>query len=345
MMKKKKTIRDKIKFIMSEDGARWHRNTKWMQTKCPLCDGHSKKSHFHLHIQEGTPLIYKCHRSSCGISGLLDKNMAKKIGLIGNELLDEIDNEYLKFIGRRQTKSYYKNKNEIDYSEYKTNEAVNEYFLNRTGKELTIEIKDEFRIFTDLNEFYNKNKDYIEYSSIKPFLYYHKFKDYIYFLNDTFTMVLYRQVNGDDKGKFSIISNTNTKTHKPYSFKVLIKDSTLRLHKPKSNTLIIAEGPFDILNARLSATGRLAGTYVASGGNAQIIGIVKEFCKYYYKPVIVIFSDTDVNINFYKYKVLNSVKKRLYKMYVIYNNNSKDIGDNPKDWDLKSYEIYRNEKS
>ena len=117
------------------------------------------------------------------------------------------------------------------------------------------------------------------------------------------------------------------------------------MHKPKSNTLIIAEGPFDILNARLSATGRLAGTYVASGGNAQIIGIVKEFCKYYYKPVIVIFSDTDVNINFYKYKVLNSVKKRLYKMYVIYNNNSKDIGDNPKDWDLKSYEIYRNEKS
>lgn len=343
MTKKKNDVRDVIREKILENGGKWHRNTRWLQLKCPKCDGHSKKSHLWIHLSDNSSIVYKCHRASCGIHGLLNKSMAKEIGLTGSELLEEIDNEYLKFIGKREVNTYYKNKNEINYLEEESNEEVKEYFLSRTGKELTDELKNDFRIFTNLNEFYEKNKDYIEYSSIKRYLYYHKSKDYIYFLNDTFTMVLYRQVNGEDKGKFSIVSNTNTRTHKPYGFKVLIKDSNNRLHKPKSNTLIIAEGPFDILNARLSATGRLAGQYIASGGNSQIFKIVKEFCKYYYKPVIVIFSDNDVDINFYKYRVLRVIKKRVDRVYVIYNNKGKDIGENPKEWDLKSFEIYRNE--
>lgn len=343
-MMKKKTVRSEIRKRLLENGGKNHR-TGWIEVKCPRCDSKSKKRHLNVRLVEDTAIQYRCFRAGCEIHGILQKPIAKELGLTNPKLLDAIDNEYLRFIGKKSFNNYYKNDtDEINFSEDEISKEINDYFKSRTGKDLTKELRDDFRIFTNLENFYEKNKDYIDYNLIKFFIRFHKGKDYIYFLNQANTLVLYRQVNGDDKGKFSLITSMKrTKSHLPYGFTVDKKYATLCLHKEGSNTLILAEGPFDILNARLSATGRLAGRYVSSGGSAQTGKIVREFCKYVYRPVIVIFSDSDVNINYYKYKILKSVKKRIERMYVIYNNNGKDIGENPKDWDLQRYEIYRNE--
>jgi hypothetical protein len=65
-----------------------------------------------------------------------------------------------------------------------------------------------------------------------------------------------------------------------------------------------------------------------------------EFSKYKYHPYIVIMSDDDVDIQYYRFNILKYTDSRISHLIVIYNEFYKDMGDfkygfKPKRIDLK----------
>ena len=320
-----KSLRDEIREYISEgmDSKIW-KSTGWVSIKCPVCDHNSKKHHLSIQLKEGTPIIYKCFRASCGIGGIMDKNMARKIGISNSKLLADIDDEMLKFHKFKDNIEYHKS--EKRFSTLLTNKKnVEDYFYDRTHVNL-VDVQDKLRIFTDLNDFYKKNKRYIDYDKIKYFLNLDRNSDFIYFLNDTHSMILYRELKDNGrKGKIPLVNTDNSfKTHKPYAFK---NKGEYKIHKKNSNTIFLAEGTFDIINTYLHLAKDIEGYFVASGGFSQSYRILKNFSKYYFKPVVIISSDNDVAVEYYRYKLLPRIRKRIGKMILLYNKNGKDMGD------------------
>ena len=334
-------IRDKILDILKKEGKMG--NAGWFNTACPFCDKKgTKKPHFYLQLKEGTPLVYKCFRASCMKSGLLNKNVAKSIGILNSDVLSEIEDLRLKYSkGKKDNIEYHKNiKKSIKLPEL--SEVVKNYFTSRTLVDAS-EYQDVFRIASSLKEFYKMYKNKIYYPNIKTQLYRESKSDFIYFFNDTYTQVLFRELKPDGrKGKLSLIDipKNSNKSHKPYSIK---GDGKYKLHNEFSSTLVLAEGPFDIINAYLLLKDSMDGWFISGGGFSSTKKVINEFTKYYGFPHIIIMSDSDVDLSIYKKRILPSIKNRISDMIVFYNIKGKDIGDRSEVIEFKKYHIYKND--
>lgn len=313
----------------------------YLNCPCPVCDKNENRSKDHLYIliNDNAPLAYWCFRATCGIKGVVNKSLAKKLGITDEDLLDKIGGESSKKGSRKYKVSYFTN-GKLKIPSDVSNEAK-DYFYKRTGVDLTNEVSNKFHIFSNLKLFYKLNKEYIDNTNIKKYIYHHKDKDYIYFLNETCTSVTYRRIddNGDySKGKINLVSPENIFIkHKPYSFTI----EEGKDYNKKGETLFIAEGIFDILNVYFIANKKnIKGTYITSGGNAGMVSIIREFSKFNRNANIIIFADNDVPLSFYK-KRLSKLTNRLNEITVYYNEASKDIGDISKPIKLKKYIIYK----
>ncbi len=320
---------------------KFHRNSGWLQTKCPVCDGTSKKSHLNICLKEGSPIIYKCFRASCGISGVLNRQMARKIGIYSSNLLEAIDTENLLYHKYNDNVEYYKN----EKSKYKLgvlSDKAKDYFYKRTGHDAD-EYQAFFRICSDLEKFYKDNKDKLNYDKLQYIIKKHKKGSYIYFFNDTYTLVYYREIGGDNaKGKYPLIEKKDSlKVHKPCTFR---NKGENKLHKKRgSSTLFIAEGIFDIINAFFHVSNSFNGYFMASSGFVATKGVIQTFSKYFYKPYVVVFSDSDVDIEYYRFKILPSIVKRISSLVIIYNRKAHDMGEVEKGFDLERIVIYEEE--
>lgn len=307
-------------FLFNHRRGRYH-NTAWLECKCPFCDSNSNKRHLNILIDRNQPLIFRCFRAGCGRSGVVNRNMARNLGITNSELLEAIENAYLSTSKMKLSSSYYVNDFIDDYTYeiqlQETTEDTNSYFYKRTGVKLD-KYKSLFRICDNMKEFLKENKDRFD---SRRLYYLTKLEDegnrFIYFFNDTYTMLYYRQINGDKKGKMSLIQNTYDKyiRHKPYHFTT---DKTPKLY--------LAEGIFDIINTYFYV-GNKKGNYIASNGFASTRNILFEFTKYIYFPDIVIMSDSDVDIRKYTTFLKGQLGNRIKSLTIIYNENDKDIGD------------------
>lgn len=315
-------------FLDKKDAKKWQ--TNWIAIKCPYCDHNSKKRHLYIRLEDNTAIIYKCFRASCGVAGPFNKKMARKLNIYSPRILEEIDNEVLRYNKFHKSDEYYKANDSKSIKFPPISLPVEEYFKSRTNHDVH-EFQEYFRIVSDLPSFIkeNKNKLNIEEKKLSNFL--NKKDEYIYFFNDTYSMMYYRNIDpAKDKGKISTIyeDKNSFKNHKPYAF---YNKGEEKLHTRKnSTTLIIAEGTFDIINTYFHVAQKVQGFFMASNGFAATKKLIRDFSKWYYKPYIVMVSDNDVKLDYYKYKLLPKIKDRISNLVVLYNKNGKDMGDIPK---------------
>lgn len=307
-------------FLMDNREGRYH-NTAWLECKCPFCDSNSKKRHFNILIDRNQPLIFRCFRASCGRSGVINKNMARTLGITNSMLLEDIENDYLTTSKTKLSSSYYVNDFIDDYTYevelHDLRDDTKEYFYKRTGIKID-KYKSLFRICDNMTQFVKDNKARFDsrklYFLLKLEENDHRF---IYFFNDTYTMVFYREIDGDKKGKISLVDNVYDRyvRHKPYYFST-----------NKTPVLYVAEGIFDIINTYFYV-GNKKGNYIASNGFASTRNILFEFTKYIYFPDVIIMSDEDVPIEKYLWFLKGRLGDRIKSLKIIYNELDKDIGD------------------
>lgn len=302
-------------------GSKYRKNTGWVQTKCPNCDGNSKKSHLNILLLDDHPIRYRCFRASCNTGGIVNRLMGRKLGFPG-ELNERLEKESIRFYKYTTSPKYYAKTKDYELGDLEG--FATEYFGLRTGKDLN-QLQDQLRICSNLNLFCKLN-------DIDPKVAYpvtkweREGRQFIYFFNESFTSLLYREVYGDNaKGRISLIKNDpkNNIKHKPY---VLVNNGEVKLDEDH-DVLILSEGPFDIINSLLYLAPRLKATFIAVAGLANLKTIIMEFSKYHYRPRVYIMSDKDVDISWYQKYLLKRIDKRISELVVFYNTLAKDIGD------------------
>lgn len=319
-------IRMKIVSSLTEidNKARFWRNTGWLSTKCPYCDEHSKKRHFNIRLKDGLSIKYKCFRASCGVEGLLTRKVAIQLGIKDQEVLKEITKESFRSSEDFDTRGYYKNN--IQYILGTPSKEAMDYFIKRTKLDL-IDNQIFYKIFTSMDYFIKINK--IKPTNGMKFIRYkesenHKF---IFFLNSNNTMIIYREIDGELKGKVPIIETDEEGIHMPY---ILKRKEGQYIREDEDNEdrnqLFIAEGVFDIINIYNTFSSQI-GTFISSNGFSNINSIIKDFVKYNYKSNVIILSDDDINPKVYKYRHLKSIENRVNHLYVLYNEDFHDYGN------------------
>ena len=322
-------------------------DSKYMMCPCPVCDGSDTRTRDHLHIliSDNAPLVYGCFRATCGIKGVVNKTFARKLGIRNSELLDILSDES-NVKGSRMYKATYFNNGKLRIPD-KVDDECSVYFYKRTGKSLTYEIQKKFNIFTNLAEFAELNKNNIDYYKVNKYVFHHKKRKYLYFLNETGTSLIYRSIDNKhefSKGRINLVEPQDKfREHKPYGFRITKSKPKNRLKKTQP-TLFIAEGPFDILNTYFVDNEEINGTYISSAGNVRMISIIREYIKYNRNSAIYIYADNDVPPTVYKKKLSKFLKDRVDEVYLVYNTLSKDIGDIQKPIKLKKKILYKKKK-
>lgn len=294
---------------------------RYISTKCPICDGHSTRRHMDIKLIDGKPITYKCWRASCGVEGQLNRDMGRKLGL-SLDLCDALENESRKYSKYRVTTIKYHERVDT-YLLGHIDPMVGDYFSKRTGKSLH-ELQDKLRIVTDITNWQKINN--VNVRPLYPLVKWEELgQKFIYFFNSTFTTIHYRQVNGDKRGRITLVKSIDDNIrHKPY---FVIRNNPDYDDDTGRNLLILAEGPFDMINSYLLAFPNTNGVFVCAGGAASMRTIISEFTKYHYRSRIWVVSDKDVDISLYKRYLLKKVDSRISEMCVFYNKLAKDIGD------------------
>lgn len=306
--------------LKNKKASKYYKSTGWMATKCPHCDNmYDKKAHLSIQLIDGRPIIATCFRATCNVGGIVNRAFGKSLGL-PDDVCDALEEESLRYHKYTTVTKYYSNKD--DFQLGKVDPVVNEYFTSRTGKDL-YEYQDKLRIATDMRDFLKVN--HLSIPQVYPLI---KWENsgakFIYFFNSTYSVVHYREVYGKNRrGKMTLVKGTTKELikHKPYFI-----ENNDNIHKGMNDMLVLAEGPFDIINSFLYVLNEKA-TYVAAGGQANMRSIIFEYTKYHYRARIHIVSDSDVDISWYKRYLLPKIKPRVSELVVYYNKNGKDVGD------------------
>lgn len=316
----------------------------WVNIKCPYCDANSSKRHFYVCMDDNRPMVYRCFRASCGVRGVLNRKIARHLGIVSTHLLEFIDKEYLtnsKFI--KDVDYYRMSLEESDDPDYRgllgdISDDVEEYFYERTGHSAK-EYQYIFRICSDIKYFFKYPGKGIDKDIKKKIYALTKNGKFIYLFNDTYTMLYYREIDGDRKGKLSIVTSDYLyKQHKPYT---ILRGE---MDYGKDNKIYIAEGPFDIINTYLHFSNNEEAYYVATTGFTSTKNILKEITKYIFKPDVIIMSDSDVIITTYKNMLTNRknnniLLNRVNRIYIYYNESGHDVGNINEKITLKKYRI------
>lgn len=335
-------LKEEILQNLKDNDGIWRPSSGYISVKCPFCDQTSSKRHFNICIQDDSPMIFRCFRARCGVAGVLNKKIARRLGINNRRLLDYIEDEFVKGSKYKTSSEFYSNDYEPDIDEDYVgllgmlSDDTEEYFKTRTNTSAR-ENQYLFRICDDLHYFYKYNKQRIDYSRIEWLLKSEKMGNkYIYFFNDRYSMFIYRQTNGDRKGKISLMKRNILYKHKPYTIERT--DGMFDITKD-TKTLFIAEGVFDIINTYFYLGRNVNGHFIASGGFSATKNIIMDYSKYNYKPHIVIISDGDVPLHVYQKWILKHTDKRISHLDIHYNKNAKDIGNIQEGITLVSYKL------
>lgn len=299
---------------------KFHRNTGWVQTKCPLCDHNTKKMHFNIKLVDGEPIIYKCFRASCGVAGMLNRYMGRKLGF-RSKLNNKLENEAVRYSKYSTSHKYYSKDQHYDLG--KLSLPAIEYFHSRTGKDLEY-YQEELRVSSSMTDFIKNNM--INNKKVYPLLKWEKEgANFLYFFNDAFSAIHYREIYGQErKGRLHIKEKGTGEilSHKPY---LLQKEG--KSLSDVYDVLVLAEGPFDIINTFFYIVPNIKATLISVAGLANMKSVILGYTKYHYKPKVFIVSDSDVTPSWYRYYLLKHIDDRVSELVLFYNRQGKDVGD------------------
>lgn len=312
-------------------------NRKEISVRCPYCgDSKSNLSATHLYIEMRPPFRFHCFK--CETSGVLNNETFRDLGIYNNELSINVLNankQYKSTAGIQKVSFKKKVLKNIPYNTALSVNAVN-YFNSRYGTNFSNEfIIERFKAVTDPIQFFRDNQIYIPPNQ-------YDFTKAIGFISSDSSHIVFRDISGTQKRRYynlNLFPNDNISTiSKTYNISNNINVMT---NKTK---LVITEGIFDIIGVYNhfylnDYNDTIFAAACGKGFNAVILNYIRMG---FLDLDITIFSDADVDINFYKILKNNSPYLKNTKITIYYNSlydpktgYGKDYGVHLKDIKLK----------
>lgn len=318
--------------------------------RCPYC-GDSKKdsrdAHFYIKCkpdERDSKVLFSYNCFLCGKkSKIMSVETAKKIGVTESTLL-----EYIASLSNTKLSTFRKSgtnviANKLSYDvddsvKIKTNDDVSykkKYLWNRLHWKDICENPEKYKVVLNLRQFFMQNKlqpnpDYGRY--VKSLLK-NLHNNGIGFVSFDNTHINFRDITPKPERRYTQYliypkrrmskNGINAETSGIYMI-----PSNVNIMSP-SLKLVMAEGPFDILRVfsdfykAISRPDTIFASVANSHGYQACITKLLEYGMMF--DEIEIFSDADVNIDYYKRSIKPAVPDA--KLIIHYNKKAKDVGD------------------
>ena len=285
---------------------------------CPLCG--EKRPKFYIHIS--SPFPYHCFL--CNESGVLNSDILNKLGIHNDELIKLIieENKNRNYSNEKYYVKSRPSKNRIISDIMNINTQNNlKYFNERFGTSYNIEeLNKLFKCTCNIPKFLKDQKIY-DYSDIL------NINSAIGFLSADKTYLICRDTSGLSKQRYFNIKlekNNSVISRKTYNI-----TSPIDIIKPKIN-LVITEGIFDIIGIYLAKYKDMPkdNNYIfAAACGKSFDSVIQYYASLGFLDMnIEIYSDQDVDIDYYRHLKNKSWILQKYPIKVYYNTLSKDTG-------------------
>lgn len=290
-----------------------------LRTRCPYCgDSRKNSSSAHMYISLNPPYMYHCFR--CETSGRLNSKSLRDFEIDDSGLNVELL-EASKNISKHASKKSKVSKN-FNLFKYDRAVAINnlQYLSNRYDIDYDInninELIDKYKIIIDPMTFLSINKintDNIIFD----------FSNAIGFLSFDKNYAIFRLTHNNSKMRYINIPLLGAESDS----KVYAISSYIDILAPKV-TFVMTEGIFDIIGVyeHFYKNANTNYIFIASCGKSYRTAIDSFVRMGFLNFDLVIYSDADVKLDFYKDIKKNSIYLQNKQITIYYNENSKDFG-------------------
>jgi hypothetical protein len=296
-------------------------SSKNLITVCPWCEYGQQKDHYHLYISLEVP-IFHCFHANCEKSGLLSKLLRHIEGhdisetFVDRLLLEESKNK------RSVFQNLEKDKKSliiplIDPDRFK----LKDYYIRRRLKFSQDNNQNIKGLIYDLNEFIKLNN--IPQTEILIKLKEYLQNNFVGFLTENQTTIIFRNIEDSHSMRFF-----------KYKFQteLFLDYYKLKGNKPNSNTVILAEGIFDIFSEQIFDFLKLKdeAKLYASALSSKYVSLIHSlvFYEQIFKIDVIILSDQGIDIKYYE-KIKKYNKHVINSLTIYYNKAGKDFNDMP----------------
>jgi len=295
--------------------------------RCPYCGHTSSPGKRHMYVSVTPPYMFHCFK--CEVSGVLNGKSLKDFKVFdGNLQLRILETNKTSNKAKTYTKKYSAKELNFGIENKRTLLSNLNYFNLRYG--FKYEIKDikylveKYKIIFDPLTFFKKNN--IKYSDElnKKF----DFSKSIGFVSSDSKFGIFRDTSGTQKIRYS---NVRFNPDDMESSKIYTVGTNINLLTEKV-TIVMTEGIFDIIGVKEHFYKDIDEDYifVATCGKSFDLAVNKFVRMGFLDFDLIIYSDSDVNINMYKEIKEDSVFLKNKRITIYYNNLEKDYGI-PKD--------------
>jgi len=284
--------------------------------RCPWCEINKNKKHYHLYISLEAP-IFRCFHSDCQEKGTVRKLVTKICGIDNSK--EFVDEEKIKQnIKRRIVQTKIKCDKEIFLPELKEDLFINKtlYMKKRIGFS-NIPLSNFKGLIFDINEFLDKNNiSNLKIDRLKDFLH----SNFIGFLTENKSCIVFRNLDQSSDFRYFKYKIHETKFLDYYKIQ----------GNYNSNTIVLSEGIFDIIIEQINNTINSKSNCLlyAAGLSSAYESLIKSiiFHEQIFRPDVIILSDLDVNINYYK-RIKSKNNYIINSLTLYYNSVGKDFGE------------------
>jgi hypothetical protein len=304
-------------------------NRREVRVRCPYC-GDSKKdrNHAHLYIEMNPPFKFYCQKCSTG--GVLNNQTLRDLNVFNNDASVAII-EANKTIKRTEgvqkisVKKYTPKMTTVESPQ--TINCIN-YVSSRYNMQFTNEyLVNKFKAITNSRQFFEDNKIMIPVDQYRRPLY--DFDNSIGFLSSDNSHIIFRDITGRQPKRYYNMAlfqdDEKSITNKLYNIK-----SSVDILSDEIN-LIITEGVFDIIGVyEHFYKDKVAekNNYIFSAAAGKGYGaVISNYIRMGFLNLNVsIYSDSDVDINFYKDLKSSLFYLKNTSITIFYNTMEKDFG-------------------
>lgn len=312
-------------------------NRKEVRVRCPYCgDSKSNQSSAHMYIEMRPPFRFHCFK--CETSGVLNQSVLRDLGLYDNDTNVSIINANKNY---KATTGIQK----VSFKRLKlNNEPINseiternlKYFNSRYELNFSKEfVSSKFKCILDPPAFFEKNKIYVPEGQ-------YDFLNAIGFISSDSSHIIFRDTSGRQPKRYY---NLNLCQDDEGSIISKAYNISNNLNIMSKVNLVITEGIFDIIGVFSHFYQNENGEntiFAAACGKAYNAVILNYLRMGFLDMDITIFSDGDVDMNFYKSLKTSSPYLKNLQITVFYNSlydketgYGKDYGIPKKDIQLK----------
>jgi len=315
-------------------------NRKEIRVRCPYCgDSQKNRNDAHFYIEMKIPFKFYCQR--CNTGGILTQDTLKDLEIFDSSLsVSLIEGKKIsrklsgikkieaapfkkKINNKTDTLSKYIKNNifmdENDFSLlFKTTNYFNERFKTSFSKEY---LEEKFKCILSPFNFFKKNNIFTDLSK-------YNFNEAIGFLSSDNSYAIFRDISNLQKTRYY---NLNIFPYENGSInsKIYNIHSDINVLEEKVN-LIITEGIFDIIGVFIHfylGKEEEKNTIFAAACGKSFLAVIQNFVRLGFLDFnLIIYSDADVSINFYKNLKNSSVYLRNMPITIFFNIKEKDFG-------------------